>query len=72
MPKVNGGRFLFCRRFGASAKALRGVKWVAEVEIGTATLDSRTLAAYYERGEVQELAKMISAKLANRTTRRHG
>ncbi len=72
MPKVNAGRFLFCRRFGASAKPLRGGKWVAEVEISTATLDSRTLAAYYEEGEVGDLAKMISAKLANRTTRRHG
>lgn len=71
MPKGNGGRFLFCRRFGASAKLLRGGKWVAEVEISTATLDSRSLATYYERGEVQELAKMISAKLANRRTRRH-
>lgn len=71
MPKANGGRFVFCRRFEASAKALRGGKWVVEVKIGTATLDSRTLAAYYKKGEVQELAEMISAKLANRTTRRH-
>jgi len=67
-----GAQYLFCRRIGASAKLLRGRTWVVEVELGTATLDSRTLADYYARGEVQVLADMISAKLANRTTRRHG
>lgn len=72
MPKPNGGRFNFCRNFEASAKLLRGGRWVVEIMVGTSTLDSRSLADYYRRGEVRELAEMILAKQVNRKTRDHG
>ena len=72
MPKPNGDRFLFCRNFESTVKALRGGRWVIEIAVGTSTLDSRSLADYYRRGDVRDLAAMVSAKQANRKTRDHG
>lgn len=63
--------FHFCRRFGVSARALRGNRWVLQMLVTTATLDGRSIADYYRRGEVSTLARMIEAKQANRVTRRN-
>jgi hypothetical protein len=70
MPEHDGEpEFLFCRRFGVSARALRGNRWVLQMQVTTATLDGRTIADYYQAGDVGTLARMIEAKQANRVNR---
>lgn len=72
MPENHGGQeFHFCRRFGVLARALRGNRWVLQMQVTTATLDGRTISDYYRAGDVGTLARMIEAKQANRVNRRN-
>lgn len=63
--------YSMCRRFGTLVKTFRGNRWVLECLVNTATLDGRTLADYYRRGEIEILAEMIDAKRYNRSTRKN-
>lgn len=65
------GEYLFCRKFGFAPKVLRGDRWVLQVVVSTATVDSRTFQDYYRDGRVDVLAEMIGAKLANRVNRQN-
>jgi hypothetical protein len=68
-PVESGEQYLMCRRFGCSAKVLRGGLWVVQVCINTATIDGRTFEDYYRLGEVQLLAERLEAKRRDRVTR---
>lgn len=59
----------FCRRFQFDAKPLRNGLWVVRFTVGTAALDGRTVADYYETGEVHHLADTILTKLENKPAR---
>jgi hypothetical protein len=63
--------FCMCRRFGASAKVLRGKRWVVECIVGTATIDGKTISDYYREGRVHVLAEMIQLKQGTRVDRRN-
>jgi hypothetical protein len=72
LPERSGDAdHVFCRKFGVSAKALRGNRWVLQLPITTATIDARTFREYYRDGHVADLAAMIEAKQANRLNRRN-
>lgn len=66
---ISDRQFLFCRKFGVSAKVLRGKRWVLQMLISTVTLDGRTLADYYRSGDIDELREMVSMKQENRLNR---
>lgn len=63
--------YCMCRRFGMSPKLLRGNRWVIECTVGTATIDGRTIADYYNEGRVDVLAGMVQLKLGSRVNRRN-
>jgi len=61
--------FLFCRRFEFNVKLLRDDVLVVRCLVNTNTVDGRTIAQYYEAGEVKKLAGYIESKRQNRVTR---
>ena len=66
-----GDEFAFCRRFSPTAKFLRDGRLVVEMNVNTISVDARSLAEYYESGDVSTLADRIEAKRANRVTRKN-
>ncbi len=71
MPdQADGGRYVFCRKFLVAAELLRN-GWVLQTEVSTACIDGWTIADYYSRGAVADLARAIVAKREGRLTRRN-
>jgi hypothetical protein len=68
-PIESDGQYLMCRRFGCSAKVLRGGLWVLQICISTATIDGRTFEDYYRDGDVHLLAQRLEAKRRDRVNR---
>ena len=62
---------IYCRKFHVSPELLENNLWVLQTEIRTKSIDGRTFADYYRRGEVERLAKMIRLKRENRLTRQN-
>ena len=62
---------IYCRRFHVSPELLENNLWVLQTEIRTKSIDGRTFADYYRRGEVEQLAEMIRLKQENRLTRQN-
>ncbi len=60
----------FCRRFSFDVKPLAGNRFAVRFVVGTATIDHRSIADYYNKGEVEWLAEMVEAKRHNRLNRR--
>lgn len=72
MPNdLMGSDYYMCRRFDVAVEVLRQNTWVLQCSVNTTTLDGRTLADYYRRGEANILAGMIEDKRANRLTRQN-
>lgn len=69
MPK-SGRDFLFCRKYTVSLERV-GQTLVVQCQLGTATLDGRTVADYYQSGSVGTLAELIAKKRLNRQTRQN-
>ena len=70
-PIESAEQYLMCRRFGCSAKVLRGRLWVVQVCISTASIDGRTFEDYYRLGEVHLLAERLEAKRRDRVNRQN-
>ncbi|MGI0086043.1 MAG: hypothetical protein ACREBQ_13270, partial [Nitrososphaerales archaeon] len=70
-PATSNNNFIMCRRFGFGVKVLYGGLWVVRLTVSTATIDSKTFADYYGRGEVLLLAERLKAKRSNRMNRQN-
>ncbi len=62
---------LMCRRFSFAIRVLADGTFVFQPIVSTTTVDGRTMAQYYEQGEVGTLCEAIDAKRANRLNRKN-
>lgn len=68
---IGRGDYVFVRRFRAVPHLLKNGLWVLNLQVRTGSLDRKSLADYYTAGQVDLLAQYVSAKRANRLTRRN-
>jgi len=68
VPKPSN-EFLMCRKFSLQLKELAHEQIVLQCNVSTLTIDNLTIADYYQRGTVLELAEMIELKRHGRSNR---